>query len=234
MHKHLESRLFHILLGTLVISAWFIAEDAYARAGGGSSGGGSNRGGGIAQLLAYAAAAIWSVVLAYIVHRKNRQCKILLEKISKQDEAWSPAAIKARIEETYFMVQQAWKERNQDLARQYMSDRLYQKHKLQTDNMLRDGHKPMMFAINLKKASIVEILDFEDNSKDQFCAHIEGSMTDYVINERTKEHVSGDANNASFKELWRFIRSGNTWVLDEIDQSVSASELLNMVARKQP
>ncbi len=212
-------------LAVSVILVFFILlpEEAFARAGGGSrSGEGS--------LLGYVIGAICSAVMAAIAYFKNKKCNELLKKLSAVDGAWDPHALKARIEITYFKVQTAWKERNQELARDYISDRLYKKHKIQTDEMLKDGHKPMMFDINLKQATIVEVTDFEDDSRDRFCALIEGSMIDYLIDEKTKEHINGLAENQSFKEFWCFIREGDSWVLDEIDQTATSRELINMVA----
>lgn len=233
MFRNFKSTLSPLFVAILIAGLFLLAEDAYARAGGGSSGGGGRRSNGLLDLIIYAGFAAWTGIMAYIVHLKNKKCKVLLEQLSKQDKTWDAIFLKTHIEETYFKVQQAWKARDQEIARQYMSDRLYHKHKLQTDEMIKEGLKPIMNCINLKSASIVEILDFEDDSNDRFCAHIVGSMVDYVIHERTKELVSGNPDNATFKELWKFVRNGNSWVLDEIDQSVSASELLNMIAKSE-
>jgi len=226
----MKKSVFIGLISVVVVFAALAAvfpEEALARAGGGSA---SKGAGGIVGWLV---AGIIAAVSAVVVYRKNRRCKALLAEISKIDKAWDPHALAARVEETYFKIQDAWKERDQDLARNYMSDRLYRKHKHQTDQMIKDGHKPMMFAINLKKATIVEITDFDDDSRDRFCALIEGSMIDYVVDEKTKAHVAGDPQDLGFREFWRFVREGDTWVLDEIDQKASMSGLVSMVAESE-
>lgn len=125
----------------------------------------------------------------------------------------------------YFKIQEAWRERNQDIAKEYMSNRLYTKHKLQTDDMLRRGIKNIMESINLEEATIVEILDYRDDSKDSFWVLIKGSMVDYTIVENTGDVIDGEKKNLSFKELWRFKREDHGRVLDEIDQDVSISDL---------
>lgn len=81
---------------------------------------------------------------------------------------WEIDRIKSRIEEVYFKVQMAWRDRDQEIAREYMSDRLYAKHKLQTDDMLKRGVENVMESINLKEVTIVEVLDYRDDSKDTF------------------------------------------------------------------
>lgn len=67
---------------------------------------------------------------------------------------------------------------------------------------------------------------------DQFWAHLEGSMIDYTIDDTNHRVVSGNNKKAeSFTELWKFVRSGDSWVLDEIDQKVSLSDLKNFEAK---
>ena len=204
----------------------FLPEEVLARAGGGSSTS-TNNGGGI---LGYIIGGIFSSIMAVIVYQKNKKCNELIEKLSKVDVAWDPHALKARIELTYFNVQESWKQRNNELAKEHMSQGLYRKHKFKIERMIEDGHKPMMFAIKLNQATIVEVTDFEDDSKDRLCALIEGSMIDYMIDEKTKEHISGVAEDQTFKEFWKFVREGDNWVLDEIDQTATSRELIKMVA----
>ncbi|MEY2509355.1 MAG: hypothetical protein QOE26_118 [Verrucomicrobiota bacterium] len=57
-------------------------------------------------------------------------------------------------------------------------------------------------------------------------------MIDYTIDDTNNRLVSGDSTKAeSFTELWKFVRIGNTWVLDEIDQNVSSSDLKGFMAK---
>ncbi|MEW7989222.1 MAG: Tim44-like domain-containing protein [Candidatus Thiodiazotropha endolucinida] len=211
-----------LLLGisVIVITFYFFPDEAIARAGGGSS-----KGGGILGLILWPFILIYSGIVTYIAAKKNRQAKNLLKQISEKDPMWQIDHIKARIEVAYFKIQEAWRERNQDIAKEYMSNRLYTKHKLQTDDMLRRGIKNIMESINLEEATIVEILDYRDDSKDSFWVLIKGSMVDYTIVENTGDVIDGEKKNLSFKELWRFKREDHGRVLDEIDQDVSISDL---------
>ncbi len=210
-----------LLFGTIAFGVAILVtpDEAFARAGGGSSKG------SILESVSLPLILIYAGIVSYIAATKSKQARKLLQQISEKDPVWEIDRIKARIEETYFKVQEAWRERNQDIAREYMSQRLYNKHKLQTDDMLRRGIKNVMENINLKQARIVEVLDYRDNAKDSFWALITGSMIDYTVLEKTGEFIYGEKKNRSFKELWRFIREDHGWVLDEIDQEVSISDL---------
>ena len=203
---------------------------AAARAGGG--GGAAVAAGGCLSLILLPFALIYAGIMTWQVRKKSKACKELLARLEKQDAAWDPDEIRHRIDEVFFKVQQAWMERNQDLARDCMSAGLYQKHKLQTDQMLAQHRKNVLENINLTSVDIVDVEDFVDNRKDRFWANLEGSMTDYTVDETTNQVVKGDSKKTEhFNELWKFVRSGNTWVLDQIDQDVSISELKGFQAK---
>lgn len=59
-------------------------------------------------------------------------------------------------------------------------------------------------------------------------------MIDYTINIKTGALTSGKeearTTSNSFKEIWVFLRNGNTWVLDEIDENVTIGEINQSVA----
>lgn len=219
-----------ITVAALTLILWLaVTESAWARAGGG--GGGSGKG-GILSLIALPFFIIYSAILTHQVRKKSKACKDLLARLETLDPAWDIDAIRPRINEVFFKVQQAWMARDQNLAKDCMSDALFQKHKLQTDHLIEEHRKNMLESINLTQADIVDVEDFQDNKKDRFWAHIEGSMIDYTIDDTNNRVVSGNNTKAeTFTELWKFVRMGNTWVLDEIDQNVSLSDLKGFVAK---
>ncbi len=211
--------------------SWFVLIEAalpleaWARAGGG--GGGSGKG-GIVNLILLPICIAYSLFVSYLVYKKNRDSEQALEK-AMADHFWSPGTIKARVKQVFFKVQEAWTARNQKIAKDCMSEKLFHEHKQQTDLMQQNGTRNKLENIQLNRARIVEILDYLDDSKDQFWVHIEGSMIDYTINDKTGDVVEGNRNKAeAFKELWKFIRADHGWVLDEIDSSVQLTDLLNM------
>jgi predicted lipid-binding transport protein (Tim44 family) len=194
------------------------------------AGGGQGKSGGIWGIILWPFFAAYAAIISYYASKKNAECKRLLERIAKADTAWDPDQLKAKIEKVYFAVQRGWRDRNQEYAKQYMSHRLYEKHQAQIEDMIRQGRQNVMEDINLSEAKIVEVMDYRDDSKDAFWVLICGSMVDYTVNEQTKEVVSGEKKNLSFKELWKFKRENKDWVLDEIDQNVSIGDLKNMAS----
>lgn len=207
-----------LLLAMLVLAG----EEAHARAGGGGGG----RGGGGLVVILYPLLLVYAGIVTWLLRRKSREARAALA-LAARDKAWDPDELKARIEQVFFKVQNAWTLRNQDLARDCMSERLYRKHKLQTDQMIQDGTRNILECVNLSKATIVEIADFRDNAKDRLWACMEGSMIDYHIRLSTGAVAKGSKDKPEdFRELWKFIRTPQGWVLDEIDQSVDLSDLM--------
>lgn len=219
-----QTKLFRtvLLLLTLLISDFCLA-----RAGGG--GGTGDSGGIFVIILAFILAPfflIYSAIVTVILIRKSSQAKKLTEEISRKDRLWNYRTMIARVEEVFFKVQKAWAERNQTLARDCMSDRIFEKHKFQTDEMIANKTINILQRINLIDATIFSVADFKENSLDTFSVRIKASMIDYEIDEETKTITSGDKSKVGeFKEIWTFIRISNKWVLDEIDQDVSITDI---------
>jgi len=217
-----------LLLCVLAISiVYLMPENAFARAGGGGGGG---KGGGIITIILLPFFIVYSAILTRLVRKKNQESKKLLAKIEALDNSWDLNRIKARIEIAFFKIQEAWMARDQDIAKDYMSERLYNKHKAQTDQMIKENRKNNLERINLTEAKVVEVVDYVDDSKDSLWVYIEGSMIDYIVNSETGEHISGEKDEAEdFSELWKFMKNNsNEWVLDEIDQSAGFFDLKGM------
>jgi preprotein translocase subunit SecG len=202
-------------------------EIGLARAGGGGAEGG---GGSLLMIiLAFILAPfffIYSLIMTFLWKRKGYKAEKLANKLSDADRMWHLRDIKARVETAFFKVQKAWMERNQDLASDCMTDRIYEKHKMQTDAFIESGTKNMLENINLLSIMITSVEDYQDNNRDSFSALIKGRMTDYHIKEKTKTVFRGDPNKTErFEEIWKFIRVNNAWLLDEIDQEANRDDL---------
>lgn len=171
---------------------------------------------------------IYAEIVAYIVRKKHRQCRELLQLLEQIDASWALDSIERRVKRMYFKVQEAWMQRDQSVAREFMSDRLYETHKLQTDLMLSKHRKNMLEDITLKQSKVVSVSNDLDDSKDFFWVYIEGSMIDYMVDDETGKRTSEDSSRPKgFIELWKLVRGKTGWVLDEI-QEAGISALLDL------
>lgn len=205
----------------------FAPDEALARAGGAIG----KKGGSWWTLIIFGPFMLISAaLLSYHLSKKKAQSKAILSKIQQIDTVWNTDSIKARVEETFFKVQSAWMEKNQDIAKDYVTTRLYTKHKLQTDQLLKLGRTNIMENISLSSISIVEVTDFNDDAKDAFVVYIQGSMIDYVIDDVSHKVIEGVKESTDFSELWKFKRINNNWYLDEIDSDVSISDIKELAS----
>src|ERR1043165_998873 len=161
-----------VIITTLLL---FAPEVALARAGGG--GGGQGKGSWL-NLVMLPIFLIYSAIVTYQVKKKSRACDDLLARLEKQDPAWHLDSIKHRVEQVFFKVQQAWMARDQNLAKDCMSDAIFEKNKLQPDQMIAEHRKNILESINLIETDVVDVEDFSDNKKDRFWVYLKGSMID--------------------------------------------------------
>jgi hypothetical protein len=222
--KTLNIKTSILLFIAVAVVLTFLPLEVFARAGGGRS-----KGGGIIGLILYPFFLLYSGVVTYYAIKKYKQAKALLNKIAMQDAVWNIDSIKSRIEEAYFAIQHSWRDRTIDSAREYISDRLYRKHKAQIEGMIQAGNQNVMLDITLSSVKVLEVLDFVDDTKDSFIALIEGAMIDKLVNSQGLV-IDGDDKKRPFKELWKFKREPHGWVLDEIDSDVSISDVRELKA----
>jgi hypothetical protein len=226
---------FAVLLGlSALLSLLVEPAELFARAGGGGSGISGGTGGygiagngpfGLVVALIALAIFLYSGLVTRVALKRKKECRVLLERAAATDGAWDEEALKKRIEQAFYAIQRAWVARDQDKARKFMSDRLYEKHKMQTDKMIANKVKNILEGLDLIEAGVVQIMDYKKDSKDAFWAFIKASALDYNIDESTGQAVGEVEDPTVFQELWKFIRTDKGWVVDEIDSKATLHDL---------
>lgn len=218
-----KQKLF--LQGLLLVLFTAVCFVCFARAGGSSS-----TGLGFWKIIIFIILLpfilIYAAVVSIVTARKKNKAKSLAQKLEITDSVWNQRTMSARAEEVFLNVQKAWMERNMDLAKDYITDRLYTNYKFQTDDMLKRGVKNYMQDIQVKDVAIFSIEDYKDNNKDSFSAKISGTMLDYELSEATDVVTKGDRNKSHFfEDIYTFVRQGNTWLADAIHNDASLSDI---------
>ena len=124
--------------------------------------------------------------------------------IKAKDPNFDERAFLDRAQTTFFKVQQAWAARNQDLARDCVSDALYERHKMQTDQLIANHQIDVLENIVIGNAHIMSATP--GNAFDSIVVAFTASMTDYTVDENTRQVVSGNQYRQTFTEFWTFIR----------------------------
>lgn len=124
--------------------------------------------------------------------------------IKAHDPNFDETAFLGRAQTCFFKLQQAWQARNQDIARDCMTDALYERHKIQTDQLIANHQINMLDNMVIGHASIAGVN--AGRPYDSIVVAISASMSDYTVDENTKQVVSGNQFQRTFTERWTFIR----------------------------
>lgn len=148
---------------------------------------------------------------------KKYKCLSAISEFKKNDSGWDYDNLEKDITRAFYLVQEAWTERDQDIAKDYMSNDIYKLHKCKTEWMKIRGEKNILKDIKLLSITPVGALDSENNLKDMLWVNIKCSMIDYTINEKTNEIIEGNRwKSTKYEQFWKFKRNENHWVLDNI------------------
>ncbi|GAA0075685.1 Tim44-like domain-containing protein [Clostridium sp. CTA-5] len=223
-----------ILVSLLMIFVFDGSTIAFARAGGGghsssshssSSNSSSSGSGNLLELIGIfiVLLCIFSAVkfvFKLILDKRKAKSISVIKELSQNDNDWDYNNMKKDIEEAFYKVQAAWMERNQDLAREYMSDKLYNKHKLETKDMRIKKEINILEDMTLLSDAPIGLQDFEGINKDCIWVHIRAKSKDYTVDEKNGKVVEGEPDKiVHFEEYWKFIRNEYRWILDEIRQT---------------
>jgi predicted lipid-binding transport protein (Tim44 family) len=126
------------------------------------------------------------------------------QKLLSQDPNFSEQVFLDKVQTAFFLVQKAWTQRNQDLARAVMSEALYRRHKMQTDELLQKGRTNVLENIVIGGTKIVKIIS--ENDYDAITVRIRASMSDYMTDDKTGQMVDGQKEPRPFTEYWAFVR----------------------------
>ncbi|MDT8715961.1 Tim44 domain-containing protein [Clostridium sp. 19966] len=199
--------------------------------GGGSSGGyNRRRNNPVADIIAVSlmavSASIGIIVIKVRMGQKKIKSAAVIKSLSKSDDNWNYANIKQDVEEAFYKVQLAWTERNQDIAKEYMSEELYIRHKTQTEWMKVRKEKNILKRMTLLGVYPIGVEDFEGTENDILWMHIKAKSIDYTIDEETNKVTQGSKyRRVYFEEYWKFIRRDHRWVLDDIKQLEDIDDL---------
>lgn len=126
------------------------------------------------------------------------------QKLLGQDPNFSEQVFLDKVQTAFFLVQKAWTQRNQDLARAVMSEALYRRHTMQTDELLQKGRTNVLENIVIGGTKIVKIAS--ENDYDAITVRIRASMSDYMTDDKTGQVADGHKEPRPFTEYWTFVR----------------------------
>jgi predicted lipid-binding transport protein (Tim44 family) len=127
-----------------------------------------------------------------------------LDAIVAHDPAFNQEELVDQIQQTFFLVQQAWTERKPELSRRVMADGLWQQHRTQIQGYLDNHTRNVLDGLAVGSVTIVGA--HSDQRYDTITSRIIATSADYVVDERGKVK-SGHKDLEPWEEDWTFQRS---------------------------
>lgn len=124
--------------------------------------------------------------------------------LQARDPNFNQQVFMDRAQTTFFALQNAWMAGNLEPARIYLSDGIYQRWKLQVDQMLAQRKRNVLENLVIGGCRIAKVTS--DPNFDAITVRVDASAADYEVDDLNRM-VSGDRTARPFTEYWTLIRS---------------------------
>ena len=128
-----------------------------------------------------------------------------LAAIKAHDPAFDLEQFTQQVQRVFFLVEEAWSERQPEMSRQVMADGLWQQHRGQIQGYV-DGHKRNMLDY-LSVSNIWPVAAHSDDRYDTITVRIVAACADYDVDDKSGRVVRGDRQVKPWEEDWTFQRS---------------------------
>ncbi len=159
------------------------------------------------------------------VAKKAVKTEKLLDFLSRQDPTFSSLELRKLVESTFRKLQECWGQREYGLMEPLLMRALFVQHTAQLQGLTRNHEINRIEDLKVEKVDIVNLRYTEKSDQREFSALITASARDYYVDDRNHKYLRGDKSSARFQEFWTFQRSGERWLLREIEQA-GESDLL--------
>lgn len=134
-----------------------------------------------------------------------------LQALRTADPGFNERQFLDRAQAAFFLLQKAWMERDLSISRAVMSEGLYQRWKIQIDQMVAAHKKNILENLFIAGAEIVKVE--RDPRLEAITVRIRASAADYEMDEQTGKIIFGSKQDQPFTEYWTFMRSAGTKTL---------------------
>ena len=130
-----------------------------------------------------------------------------LAAIHAKDPLFDKDAFLGQVQRTFFLVEEAWTERNPDMSRQVMTDGLWQQHRFQIESYRNGGKRNVLDGLTVESLTILAV--HTDAQFDTVTVRILAMSSDYDADEAGRV-VRGDRVQHQWAEDWTFQRAAGT------------------------
>ena len=155
---------------------------------------------------------------ASVAKKADKTMKLLMF-LSRQDPSLSPPELSKLAESTFRKLQDCWEKRDYGPMKPLLMDALFVEHTSQLQGLVRNHEINRIHDLKVERVDIVNVRYTEKSDQREFTALLTASARDFYVDDRTGKFLRGDEESARFQEFWTFHRSGDEWLLREIEQA---------------
>ena len=231
--------LFSILLMTEVLMARAGGGGGHGGGGHGGSAGGHGYGGhghgygggnniwGSIIMIGIIVFGSFASIITAIIMWKSRVSQKVIDQIDNSDPIWNLDNLKLNARGIFYKMQDAWENRDVERVKDILTPELYRNYKIVLDEMKERGEKNLLSSIDIKETDIVGVEDYKDDTRDRYVAYIKGTILDYTIIEATGQVIKNPGMTLeNFTDTYHFIRVGDQWCLEKINNSLGLWHVL--------
>lgn len=152
--------------------------------------------------------------------KRNKRVATQLKRSASLDPAWNEESILKRTADLFLQYQADWSQRNWQAMSNYMTPAYAQHAALMTAVLRQAKRINTIENPTIDQIMIVDVRDSNNDANDTVTVGITAHMRDTLIDEETNAPLFTDTSQ--FTEYWRLNRSGDTWLLDGIEQATQA------------
>lgn len=127
-----------------------------------------------------------------------------LAAIRAKDPRFERETFLAQVQRTFFLVEEAWTQRNPDMSRQVMADSLWQQYRFQIESYRSGGRHNVLDGLTVQSIAILAV--HTDTNYDTITVRILASSSDYDVDDRGKV-LRGKRDVHQWAEDWTFQRA---------------------------
>ncbi len=157
------------------------------------------------------------------IDHKSLRTNLLAEYLSKNSNPPDPMLMPEKITEvaksTFTLLQQCWEARAYEPMRPLLTPDLFAQHQEILQGMISQHEINRIENLRVLAADLVQVESSGSPAQYHVTVLITASARDYYVDDRTNAFRRGDRTPATFQEFWIFGRSGDQWLLADIEQS---------------
>ena len=161
--------------------------------------------------------------------QRERRVELAAAEAAEEDEAFSPAIVRAQAAALFKQIQAAWDAGDRAKLQRLVAPDLLREWERRLDDFERRGWRNRVQPIGEPRVEYVGLAHRGSTDQDRVTVRIEARLRDYV-SDRYGNHLRRAgrlSETVRVREYWTLKRSGDRWILSSIEQGAEGAHALS-------